>query len=1040
MHPFLKQLLSCLFGFYLVLPVWSQGFTIDQYDVTLDVEKNGVIHVTEDILVNFSTQKHGIFRDIPIDYPTREDKGLKALNRIGQTEYHLIIDAVEVADKEYRAFKDNGNLSIQIGSQEVYEEGQVRYLISYTVYDVVNRFIGYDEIYWNLTGNDWPTPVGDVNYTINLPAAIPFGEDDLAVFTGKMGVSGHAATISAKGKTISGKTTRPMELGEGVTIGIRFPWNYFKIEDIPLKVYASNFFIEELNLHYTLQPDGIIQVKALVTTEAKHANVDLDLRIPTQNGGSLLPGVPMSIERKSKHGADALGEWQSVSEFLPPQSPPIELSYTPGRDHRGITAAIRSALSKKGARQQFELVANLFGALKREGDHAYAHLELLDGMITEPIGKISITFELPAGTPIEQFQLKSRYSFDSVPPHRVDGNRIIIPAFSPPSRNFVLDFGIQVPSKDFQEAPIPVRLMADNYYWDHYRQDWTLLKNGVVQVYNRAEIHSLSSYIHADVLQRTGFDNRVSSWDNSRKFNLPSYSILGKSWELAIHNFNPLQNAEFHPAFGSLAEFSFTDYDLENGQTGIMEWQYDLFGIVKSTDKGKLIHFPILFPRKEPMQDCELRIRLEDSAQMDLTQIVFRIFEGDSLLWEGPGRREGQTLVWNPPYPLQATHAVDIELVAPDSAISPSFFRSAQLLIYNNPLLFLPILMLLLLGILWFLFGRDPKITVVVDYFPPKGITPAEAGLLNDAQVQNSDLLSLIYFWAANGYLTLTEEANAHQRTSQDYTLTKVKDLPSTAHKYELTIFNNLFAGRNSVKVSALRYQFASYMAQARGELEKHGQKHRFFAPGSRGFGNFLRFMGWVFLALTGVATWYAQANPYDWAQSFSVPVGLGISCLLFFLFSRIMPKMTKQGAQFWSKVAGFKEFIATAEKDRLQQLVTEHPSYFEDTLAYAVAFGMADQWAKKFEGLSLQNPEWYHSTQRSSRDSILFTRMLMQNLSAMNREFTAVKPSPSSGGGYRSSGRSYSSYTSRSSSSGSSFRSSGSSGGGFGGGGGRSW
>jgi uncharacterized membrane protein YgcG len=831
-----------------------------------------------------------------------------------------------------------------------------------------------------------------------------------------------------------------MELGEGVTIGLRFPWQYFRHEDIPLKAYARNFFIESLDLKYVIQADGIIQVTALVTTEAKHAGTDLDVRIPTQYHGKLMEVMPADLARKNKLAQSVLAEWKSVSEFLPANISPIALSYTSGSDHRGITAAIRSELSEKGARQQFELTANLYGAVNISGEHAFVFLELLDGMFTEPIGKVSCSIEFPEGTTPSDWFLASRYSFDSVPPHRLEGNRIYIPPFTPPSRNFILDVGIRMPSKGLVESRIPVRLMADNYYFDHFRQDWLIRKNGVIEVHNRAEIQSLTSYVFVNWLVQTGFDKGNRPWDDGPKYDLPSYSLLGEKWELAIHGFESVEQTEFHPAYSTLAEFTYLENDLEPGKLGTMEWKYDLFGIVKNTEKGNLIHYPILFTWKEPMQDCELRIQMEDSARMDETQMVFRIFAGDSIVWEGPGRKEGQTVVWNPPYPLSGHHRVDIELLAPSEAISPSFLKSAVLILYNNPLIFLPLLMLLVLGVTWFFLGRDPKFTVVVEFFPPKDITPAEAGLLNDATVQNSDLLALIYFWAAKGHLKLTEESAPNQRTAQDYTLTKLSDLPSSAHKYERTIFNQLFSSGNTVKVSALRYRFAAYMAQARHELEKHGQKHRFFAPGSRGFGSFLRLMGWVFLVMAGVSAWYVQANPYDWAQSWSIPLGLGITCGLFFLFSRIMPKMTKEGVQFWSKLAGFKEFIATAEKDRLKKLVDEHPSYFEDTLAFAIAFGMADQWAKKFEGLTLADPTWYQSAHSGTHNSVIFTRMLMNNLSAMNREFTSVKPSPSSGGGYSSSGRSYSSYSSRSSSSGSSFRSSGSSGGGFGGGGGRSW
>ena len=170
-------------------------------------------------------------------------------------------------------------------------------------------------------------------------------------------------------------------------------------------------------------------------------------------------------------------------------------------------------------------------------------------------------------------------------------------------------------------------------------------------------------------------------------------------------------------------------------------------------------------------------------------------------------------------------------------------------------------------------------------------------------------------------------------------------------------------------------------------------------------------------------------------------PISFGVSAGILFIFAKIMPRFGPNGAEAWTKLEGFREFIKQAEADRIRTLVHEHPAYFEQTLSFAIAFGLADEWAKKFESLGEIQPSWYKGTS-SSYNSRIFTQNILASMTTMNRNFTAVKTS-SSGSGYSSSGsRSYSS-SSRSyssGSSGSSFSSRGSSGGGFGGGGGRSW
>lgn len=64
--------------------------------------------------------------------------------------------------------------------------------------------------------------------------------------------------------------------------------------------------------------------------------------------------------------------------------------------------------------------------------------------------------------------------------------------------------------------------------------------------------------------------------------------------------------------------------------------------------------------------------------------------------------------------------------------------------------------------------------------------------------------------------------------------------------------------------------------------------------------------------------------------------------------------KRTKDSAKLYGEIIGFKEFIATAEVDRINALAEENPSYFYDVLPYAYVFGLTDTWAKKFEPKNL--------------------------------------------------------------------------------------
>src|ERR1700694_659888 len=48
----------------------DEGWVIRSFDAQFSIDRTGVVHATENVLVDFGTlQRHGIFRDIPVEYP-----------------------------------------------------------------------------------------------------------------------------------------------------------------------------------------------------------------------------------------------------------------------------------------------------------------------------------------------------------------------------------------------------------------------------------------------------------------------------------------------------------------------------------------------------------------------------------------------------------------------------------------------------------------------------------------------------------------------------------------------------------------------------------------------------------------------------------------------------------------------------------------------------------------------------------------------------------------------------------------------------------
>ena len=119
------------------------------------------------------------------------------------------------------------------------------------------------------------------------------------------------------------------------------------------------------------------------------------------------------------------------------------------------------------------------------------------------------------------------------------------------------------------------------------------------------------------------------------------------------------------------------------------------------------------------------------------------------------------------------------------------------------------------------------------------------------------------------------------------------------------------------------------------------------------------------------------------------------------------MGRKTEYGEAIQARVMGFRDFLDTAEKEKLESLVEQNPHYFYDILPYTYVLGVSNIWMQKFEDIALEAPSWYCGY--NNFDNHSFNRFMTNTI------ITTMSSNPSSRGG-------------------------GSSGGGSGGGGGGSW
>lgn len=207
-----------LLGLFILLTLpftgYAEFFTIDQFDVQVRIDREGFFEVTETIDVVFTQPRHGIYRDIPYRY------------RIDGERIDIDIYDIEVEGRPFEKMRSGVNRRIRIGHPDRYVDGQQRYVIRYKVAGAWLFPEEHTEFYWNLTGNAWTVPVDQISFDIELPAELAITTDEYRLFTGAYGEKGQDATATLDGNTLSGRSSRPFQAGEGLTVAIRLPKDF----------------------------------------------------------------------------------------------------------------------------------------------------------------------------------------------------------------------------------------------------------------------------------------------------------------------------------------------------------------------------------------------------------------------------------------------------------------------------------------------------------------------------------------------------------------------------------------------------------------------------------------------------------------------------------------------------------------------------------------------------------------------------------------------------------------------------------------------
>lgn len=366
------------------------------------------------------------------------------------------------------------------------------------------------------------------------------------------------------------------------------------------------------------------------------------------------------------------------------------------------------------------------------------------------------------------------------------------------------------------------------------------------------------------------------------------------------------------------------------------------------------------------------------------------------------------------------------------------------------------VLFLIVLG-LWSKYGKDKKIFVKPEYFPPEGKNSLDVGFLYKGAAGSEDVLSLLIYLANKGYLTI-EETDEKQLfgTKKGFILRKVKEYDGK-NSNEKTFFKGLFKSGDEVKSKDLYDKFYKTTTSIIADVNKSENKNKIFEkrgkiialavlmvlismisisiPPFMDLGDYSLIimsvmfpgMGFTAMALGIIYMFTAKTKSARGAFAFLIFWGMAFGGVPFifmivpellyepvYLYGyaigmafiiaqivvvRLLPKRTDYGVQMLAEIQGFKDFLTSVEKDRIEQMVEQYPNYFFDILPYTYVLGISDKWIKKFEEINLKSPDWY-AGDVTAFNMATFGSFMSSTMSAASSNMGSTATHSSGGGG----------------------------------------
>lgn len=294
-------------------------------------------------------------------------------------------------------------------------------------------------------------------------------------------------------------------------------------------------------------------------------------------------------------------------------------------------------------------------------------------------------------------------------------------------------------------------------------------------------------------------------------------------------------------------------------------------------------------------------------------------------------------------------------------------------------------------------------------YYPPLELNSAEVGAFMDGIVHDRDIISLLPFWANQGFIKVEQNASGMY-------FHKLKDLDEGRPDYEYDLFSEIFKTRNMTSLDDIKYNFSTIMWKSKGKIKKEIIDLKLYDDQYRYW--FRSWRWWIMIIVFLPLSIFSFAMGY-WLAG----IGFMLCILAIIVLGSLNQRKSQLGINIQKKINAFYNFMKLNDDKKFQEVAAADPMYFEKVYPYAVAMNLDKTFTQRMRTIRTASPFWYmpYYVMGGSHNNNGFDQFTADySPKEITSAFTAIQSSGSSGGG--------------------GFGGGGFSGGGFGGGGGGSW